>query len=74
MTALVLALAVVLAYVPAIIGAQFHFDDFHSLRENESVRTLANIPRFFVDPNLWSAEPGNAMYRPTLLTTFATWS
>ena len=71
MAALLLALIVFVAYLPAILGAHFHFDDFHSLRDNTAVRTLSNIPRFFVDPQLWSAEPGNAMYRPTLLTTFA---
>lgn len=71
LVALLLLLATLLLYTPGIVGAKFHFDDFHSLRDNPSVRSLANIPRFFVDPSLWSAEPGNQMYRPTLLTTFA---
>lgn len=71
LVALLLLLATLLLYTPGIVGAKYHFDDFHSLRENPSVRSLSNIPRFFVDPSLWSAEPENQMYRPTLLTTFA---
>jgi tetratricopeptide (TPR) repeat protein len=49
----------------------FHYDDGHSIVDNPHVRTLGNIPRFFVDPEMFSAQPENAMYRPLLLTTFA---
>src|SRR5262249_52308899 len=48
----------------------FVFDDIHSVASNPGVQTLANLGRFFVDPNLFSAI-GNAMYRPVLLCTFA---
>jgi protein O-mannosyl-transferase len=66
-----LFLVALVVYLPAVLGGTFHYDDFHSIRDNEGVRTLANIPRFFQDPQLWSGEPGNAMYRPTLLVTYA---
>lgn len=66
-----LLLLTLLAYAPAVLGGAFHFDDGHSIVQNEGVRRLANIPRFFVEPQLWSGEPGNTMYRPALLVTFA---
>ncbi len=66
-----LVLAVLLVYLPGILGGAFHFDDGHSIVDNAGVRDLANVPRFFVDPTLWSGEPGNAMYRPVLLVTYA---
>src|ERR1051325_11771450 len=49
----------------------FHFDDEHALANNPSIRTLTNIPRFFVDPTTSSALPENRDLRPVLLTTFA---
>ena len=49
----------------------FHYDDSHSLVENPSVRSLGNIPRFFIDPGTFSALPEARMYRPLLLTTYA---
>ena len=33
---------------------QFHYDDFHSIVHNPHIRDLANMPRFFVDPELFS--------------------
>jgi tetratricopeptide (TPR) repeat protein len=49
----------------------FHYDDRHALLDNPHIRTLANLPAFFVDPRLFSANPDFAMYRPLLLCTFA---
>ena len=49
----------------------FHYDDEHSIVRNPHLRSLANIPAFFVDPTLFSSEPGKAMYRPALLCTYA---
>jgi protein O-mannosyl-transferase len=49
----------------------FHYDDIHSIVDNPHIRQLGNIPGFFVDPTLFSAQVGNAMFRPLLLTTFA---
>ncbi len=66
-----LFLATLIVYLPAVLGGTFHFDDMHSIVENSGVRSLGNVPKFFVDPRLWSGEPGNRMYRPTLLVTYA---
>jgi len=66
-----LLLVTLIAYLPSVAGGAFHFDDGHSIVDNAGVRTLANVPRYFVDPTLWSGEPGNCMYRPALLVTFA---
>lgn len=65
-----LFLATLLAYLPAMSGS-FHFDDMHSIVLNAGVRSPSNIPRYFVEPQLWSSEPGNCMYRPVLLVTYA---
>ncbi|MEW6750776.1 MAG: tetratricopeptide repeat protein [Candidatus Latescibacterota bacterium] len=49
----------------------FHYDDTHSILDNHQLRRLANLPRFYADPGTFSREPGMAMYRPLLVTTFA---
>ena len=49
----------------------FHYDDYHSLVRNPHIRSLANLPRFFVDPSTFSVDTKNAMYRPVLLATYA---
>ena len=45
------------------LNNSFHYDDFHSLVENPGIRGLANIPAFFVDPSLFSADATKRMYR-----------
>ena len=67
---LLLTIPPVLVYANSL-GNPFHYDDAHSIVENEHIRELANIPRYFVDPTLFASEPRFAMYRPLLLTTFA---
>lgn len=52
-------------------GHGFHYDDFHSLVNNPHIRTLAEVPAFFLDPSLFSANPESAMYRPVLLVSYA---
>ncbi|MFH1569247.1 MAG: Wzy polymerase domain-containing protein [Gemmatimonadota bacterium] len=59
-----------LCYANSLHGA-FHYDDFHSIVENRAVRSLGNVPRFFVDPTAFSADSEKAMYRPLLLVTYA---
>lgn len=68
---LLLVFAVVAVYGVAVLGGGFHFDDGHNLRNNPAIRTLSNVGRFYTDTSTWSAEPGNVMYRPTLLVTYA---
>lgn len=58
-----------LAYGAVCLGT-FVYDDHHSVRENAALRTLANLPLFFVDVGLFS-DLDNRMYRPVLLSTFA---
>jgi tetratricopeptide (TPR) repeat protein len=53
------------------LGNDFHYDDRHSIRENYHLRTLANLPEFFVDAALFSRDPDKAMYRPLLLSSLA---
>lgn len=49
----------------------FHYDDGHSIVDNPHLRSLANIPGFFVDPGAFSVMPEARMYRPLLLLTLA---
>jgi protein O-mannosyl-transferase len=53
------------------LQGEFHYDDFHSLVDNPHVRSAANIGRFFLDPDMFSADPDKSMYRPLLLCTYA---
>ncbi len=53
------------------LGHGFHYDDFHSLVYNPHIRSLDNLPRFFVDPGLFSRDEQQAMYRPMLLVSYA---
>ena len=59
-----------LCYVNSLEGA-FHYDDFHSIRDNPGVRSLKNVPAFFWDISLFSADSAKGMYRPLLLVTYA---
>lgn len=53
------------------LGNGFHYDDTHSILQNHSVRSLANIPLYFLDSGTFSSEPAMAMYRPLLLVSYA---
>jgi hypothetical protein len=65
---LVIAGAIV-AYAAACAGT-FVYDDIHSVRDNPHIRSLASVPRFFADPDAFSALP-QRMYRPVLLLSLA---
>ena len=67
---LLLGIMVAIAYGNSLNGS-FHYDDFHSLVTNPHVRSLSNIPDFFVDPGLFSSDSDKAMYRPVLLLSYA---
>lgn len=72
--ALATALLVVAAVCVAHGGALeygFHYDDFHSIVRNPAIRSLGNIPSFFVDPTQFSENAESAMYRPLLLASYA---
>lgn len=53
------------------LDGSFHYDDFHSIVDNLSIRSLSNVPAFFVNMDTFSADPEKGMYRPVLLATFA---
>jgi protein O-mannosyl-transferase len=49
----------------------FHFDDTHAIVDNPAIRSVGNIPRYFVDATTFSVLPLNQSYRPVLQTTLA---
>jgi protein O-mannosyl-transferase len=49
----------------------FHYDDEHSIVENPHIRSLGNLPRFFIDPGMFSGLPEARMYRPLVLSSYA---
>src|SRR5262245_26748880 len=49
----------------------FHFDDTHAIVDNPAIRSVRNIPRYFVDATTFSVLPLNQSYRPVLQTTLA---
>ena len=58
------------AYAGSLDGS-FHYDDEHSIEKNLHIRDLGNVDDFFVDPAMFSWDPGKAMYRPVLLVSYA---
>ncbi len=46
----------------------FHFDDFHTIVNNLSIRDLRNIPSFFSDGTTFSTLPDHQTYRPVVTT------
>jgi Flp pilus assembly protein TadD len=67
----VLALLALVATYSNHFGNAFHFDDSHAIQNNLYIRSLRNIPRFFVDTRTVSALPANQSYRPLVTTTLA---
>ena len=63
-------MAVVLAYANSFSNG-FHFDDFHTVTDNPSIRDLRNLPRFFEDATTFSVLPANRTYRPTVSASLA---
>src|SRR4029453_12821574 len=49
----------------------FHFDDTHAIVDNPAIRSVRNIPRYFVDATSFIVLPPNQSYRPVLQTTLA---
>jgi Flp pilus assembly protein TadD len=57
-------------YWSAVHG-EFHYDDFHHILDNQSIRDMKNLGRFFIDPGTFSSQPGVEMYRPVVMATYA---
>lgn len=49
----------------------FHFDDFHTISNNNYIRDLKNIPLFFKDGSTISSNPINQSYRPLTCVSYA---
>src|SRR5579862_9356862 len=62
--AVVFVLLALLAAYANHFGNSFHFDDFHTVTGNPAIRSLANVPRFFVDAGTFSILPSHQTYRP----------
>lgn len=65
-----IAVAVMAVYLPSLHHA-FQYDDLHSIVENPHLRSLANLDDFFVRPDMFTADPKSAMYRPLVLVSYA---
>ena len=68
-----LGLVVVLLFLTYAnsLDNDFHYDDYHSIVQNRHIRSLANIPQFFTDPQTFSMLTQRAMFRPLVLTSYA---
>ena len=51
--------------------ASFQLDDAHQIVDNHNVRSLSNVPLFFIDPSRASYYREIPGYRPVTLSTFA---
>jgi tetratricopeptide (TPR) repeat protein len=65
-----LALGVAVSYSDSL-GVGFYFDDTYGIANNPAIRSLKNIPSFFVDPRAVWTEPTQVDLRPVLLITYA---
>jgi tetratricopeptide (TPR) repeat protein len=65
-------LALLLIFIAAFVtysnhfNNAFHFDDEHTIVHNQHIRSLKNIPSFFLDASTTSSLPANQAYRPGL--------
>ncbi len=70
-TFLILAAGILLLLVGAYANHfenGFYFDDSHTIKNNQHIRSLKNIPKFFTDGTTTSIQPGNQTYRPMVTT------
>ncbi len=49
----------------------FHFDDAHAVVDNVAIRNLKNLPKFFSDPKMFSADPQHWGLRPLVTSSLA---
>lgn len=68
--AILLLVAVIAAYANHFYNG-FHFDDSHTIVNNTYIRSLRNIPLFFIDGRTFSSLPTNQSYRPLVSTSLA---
>ncbi|MCU1381561.1 MAG: tetratricopeptide repeat protein [Acidobacteria bacterium] len=65
------ALLLTLAVYANHFHNDFHFDDSHTIQNNAFIRSVDNIPLFFMSADTFSAKPANQSYRPLVTTTLA---
>jgi tetratricopeptide (TPR) repeat protein len=65
-----LALGLAVSYANCF-GIGFYFDDTYGISANPAIRSLRNIPSFFVDPHAVWTEPTQVDLRPILLISYA---
>lgn len=53
------------------LSNEFALDDAHSIQSNAWIRSLAHVPRYFVDASTFSTLRTNVDYRPLLQTSYA---
>ncbi|WP_106794937.1 lipopolysaccharide assembly protein LapB [Aquimarina sp. Aq78] len=63
---LVIILIVTLSVYLNHFDNPFFFDDFHTINENESIRSLDNWTSFFSNADTFSSLPANRSYRPVI--------
>jgi tetratricopeptide (TPR) repeat protein len=69
-TAVLVFLLTILAYVNHFDNG-FHFDDGHTIEDNPYIKSIKNVPLFFIDAKTFSVAPQHQSYRPLLETTYA---
>jgi Tfp pilus assembly protein PilF len=69
--AILLIIVAVTAFYSNSFRADWHYDDFHHIKENINIRKISNIPDFFADATTFSRNPQTRMYRPLLMATHA---
>jgi len=67
---LTIVLLVILAHGTSLKNS-FYFDDAHILINNQAVRSLENIPRFFYDISTSSCDYNNYQFRPIVTLSYA---
>ncbi len=72
---LIIAASAVLLTITASYSNHFltglHFGDYTIVRDNSAIRSLLNIPRFFVDTATSATNPADYAYRPAVTTSLA---
>ena len=65
-----LAVGVAVSYSDSL-GVGFYFDDIYGIANNPAIRSLGNIPRFFVDPHATWIDSTQTDLRPVLVISYA---
>ena len=62
---------ILIAFYSKHFTNSFQFDDSHTIVENMAIRSVGNIPDFFIDATTFSSLPRNQSYRPLVTTKLA---